>query len=175
MIFCINCRQFATFKKGKISSFSQSKSSFYQKPKNATALIVAAFWQMKDLSSPNDTFSIKWESWYHCMQSAAFCILFCDYSGNQSKQTKFWWVTVGVIHHFSDGPRLPSQRSEIEHNPGLSLVRTPGILASDWLQTLELSRASAVITKQENWQIQWEFHRESVRRVLKKTSQCENR
>ncbi len=32
-----------------------------------------------------------------------------------------------------------------------------------WLaeNTQELSRASAVITKQENWQIQWEFHRET--------------
>lgn len=35
--------------------------------------------------------------------------------------------------------------------------------ASDWSEMEpELSRAWAVITKQENWQIQWEFHREWV-------------
>ena len=53
-----------------------------------------------------------------------------------------------------------SQRSETGLNASLSLVNN-----SFWLvriQEPELSRAWAVITKQENWQIQWEFHREWV-------------
>ena len=102
--------------------------------------------------------------WLH---AKCWFLHYCDYFGNQSKQTKFWRVTVAVIHHFSDGPRLPSDCQQ-----RLRGRRLDTFGASHWSKHsrhwpligwigLILSRVSAVITKQENWQIQWEFHRET--------------